>query len=321
MTIDAHRRASPRRSWSFGQPGRHLRHLRFAPTVLDLSWGSLSRVTVMTIWSCATCGVEHPDTELPPAVCAICTDERQYVPATGQQWVTQAGLAGDGYRTRVEEIEPDLYAISVEPELAIGQRGLLVRTPGGNLLWEPPGFLDDHAIDAVRDLGGLATVSASHPHLTGASIQWSHVFGGAPVLVASADRLWICRSDPVIELWSGVRQVLPGLTFIQCGGHFAGSAVAHWALGATERGALLTGDTIAIGADRASVNVMRSYVNNIPLPERAIRRILTAIEPYPYDRLYGAFQTLDAGSRQVVIGTLERYITWLRGEVPDEPDH
>jgi hypothetical protein len=274
----------------------------------------------MTIWSCATCGIEHPDTENAPAVCAICSDERQFVPATGQRWTTQAQMAAEGYRTSVEQLERDLYALTVEPELAIGQRGLIVRTPGGNLLWEPPGYLDQEAIEAVRDLGGLTAVSASHPHLTGASIQWSHAFGGVPVLVAAADRAWIRRPDPVIELWAGVRHVLRGITFIQCGGHFAGSAVAHWTPGAGGRGALLTGDTIAIGADRASVNVMRSYVNNIPLPERAVRRIMAAIDPYPYDRLYGAFRRLDADARVLVTATLERYITWLRGELPDEPE-
>ena len=274
----------------------------------------------MTIWSCATCGVEHPDSENAPAVCAICSDERQFVPATGQRWTTQTQMAAEGCRTSVEELEEGLYALTVEPELAIGQRGLIVRTPNGNLLWEAPGYLDQEAIEAVRDLGGLTAVSASHPHLTGASIQWSHAFGGVPVLVASADRAWIGRPDPVIELWAGVRQVLPGVTFIQCGGHFAGSAVAHWAPGAGGRGALLTGDTIAIGADRASVSVMRSYVNNIPLPERAVRRIMAAVDPYPYDRLYGAFRRLDADAQDVVTATLERYITWLRGELPDEPE-
>lgn len=274
----------------------------------------------MTIWSCVTCGIEHPDTDIPPAVCAVCADERQFVPATGQRWTTQAQLAAEGYCTNVEEVEEDLFALTVTPELAIGQRGLIVRTAAGNLLWEPPGYLDQTAIDVVRDLGGLKAVSASHPHLTGTSIQWSHAFGGVPVLVAAADRAWIRRPDPMIELWSGVRPVLPGVTLIQCGGHFAGSSVTHWARGAEGRGALLTGDTIAIGADLASVNAMRSYVNNIPLPERAVRRILTAIDPYPYDRLYGAFRTLDADARHVVATTLERYVIWLRGELPDEPE-
>lgn len=273
----------------------------------------------MTIWTCAACAIEHPDTDEAPQTCAICTDDRQFVPSSGQRWTTQEGLAAAGYRGVVTQLEEDLFAVDVTPELGIGQRGLLLRTTEGNLLWEPPGFIDDDMVAAVREVGGVAVVSASHPHLTGASIQWSHAFGGAPVLVASADRQWIRRPDPVIELWHGSRAVLPGVTFVQCGGHFAGSSVAHWQEGAEGRGALLTGDTIAIGADRVSVNVMRSYVNKIPLPERAVRRIQAAIEPYPFDRLYGAFGSLDAGAAHTVTSSLDRYVAWIRGDVPDEP--
>lgn len=273
----------------------------------------------MTIWSCATCGIEHPDTLDPPSSCAICEDERQWVPSSGQEWTHQAELAGQGHRLEISAVEPGMHGVAVVPKFAIGQRGLLVSTSAGNLLWEPPGYIDDVAIETVRDLGGVAAISASHPHLTGASIQWSNAFGGVPVLVASADRAWIRRPDPVIELWSGQLEVLPGLTFIQCGGHFAGSSVAHWAAGAGGLGALLTGDTIQIGADRASVNAMRSYVNNIPLPERSIRGILEATAPWGYDRIYNAFAVIDRGARQVVEHSLARYITWLRGDLPDEP--
>jgi hypothetical protein len=274
----------------------------------------------MTVWTCGTCAIEHADTPAPPSSCAICEDERQFVPATGQLWTTRTELARSGFRTQIEQVEPDLYALTVEPELGIGQRGLLLRTPGGNLLWEPPGYLDGEAVTRVEELGGVDVVSASHPHLTGASIQWSHAFGGVPVLVASADRQWIRRPDDSIRLWSGTDTVLPGVTLIQCGGHFAGSSVAHWASGAAGRGALLTGDTIAVGADRTSVNVMRSYVNNIPLPERAVRRILAAVSDFSYDRIYGAFSTTDNGAEEIVAASLERYIAWLRGDVPDEPD-
>ncbi|MDQ1483642.1 MAG: hypothetical protein QOF35_1718, partial [Actinomycetota bacterium] len=262
----------------------------------------------MTIWTCATCGIEHPDSAQPPAFCAICEDERQYVPATGQRWTTQQELAGAGHRTRVELLEPDLYAVVAEPRVGIGQRGLLLRTAAGNLLWEPPGLIDEAGIDALRGLGGVSIVSASHPHLTGASIQWSHAFDGVPVLVASADRQWIRRPDRVIELWSGTREILPGVTFVQCGGHFAGSSVTHWAAGAEGRGALLTGDTVAPGADRKSVHVMRSYVNMIPVPERAVRRIAEVVEPYAYDRIYGGFSQLDSGAKTIVAATLARYI-------------
>ena len=272
----------------------------------------------MTVWTCATCGIEHPDSAAPPAACAICSDERQWVPPSGQRWTTRAELAEQGCAVTVTELEPDLHAVEVAPRVGIGHRGLLLRTAGGNLLWEPPGYLDEDGVRALRDLGGLAVIASSHPHLTGSSIQWSHALGDVPVLVAAADAAWVRRPDPVVELWSGAREVLPGVRLLPCGGHFAGSAVAHWAAGAGGAGALLTGDTIMIGADLASVSAMRSYVNDIPLPERAVRRILAAIEPYAYDRLYGAFAVIDAGARSVVETTLERYVAWLRGDVDDD---
>jgi hypothetical protein len=63
---------------------------------------------------------------------------------------------------------------------------------------------------------------------------------------------------------------------------------------------------------------MRSYPNLIPLPERAIRQILEAMEPFDYDRLYGSFgQVVEIDAREVVETSLERYITWIRGDVDD----
>ena len=271
----------------------------------------------MTIWTCANCAIEHPDTDAPALICEICADERQYLPVGGQRWATREELLAEGYRVAVEELETDLFSVEAVPRLGIGQRGLLVRTAHGNVLWEPPGLVDDAAVAAIEALGGVAAVTASHPHLTGSSIQWSHAFGGAPVYVAAADAQWIRRPDPVITLWDGAVDVLPGLTMHQCGGHFAGSSVLHWPDGAAGRGALLTGDTVAVGADRASVNVMRSFVNNIPLPEVAVQRILDTVMGLRFDRLYGAFGIIDATARPVVGWSLRRYIDWLRGTPPE----
>lgn len=164
----------------------------------------------MTIWTCATCAIEHPDAERPPEVCAICADERQWIPVTGQAWTTQAELAAAGHRITVERLEPDLHGVIVTPRLGINQRGLLLRRPEGNLLFDPPGFLDAECIAAIAALGGVSVIASSHPHLTGASIQWSHAFGGAPVLVAADDAEWIRRPDPVIERWSGECELLRG---------------------------------------------------------------------------------------------------------------
>jgi hypothetical protein len=93
----------------------------------------------MTIWICGTCGVEHPDTNEPPArACAICADERQWVPHSGQVWTTLEKLAADGHGLVHEELEPGIHRLNRDPAVGIGQWTHLVQTPRGNLLWDPP---------------------------------------------------------------------------------------------------------------------------------------------------------------------------------------
>lgn len=271
----------------------------------------------LTSWVCATCGNHYPATVTPPEVCVICADERQWVPPAGQRWTTLRELGSAGHRGDVREIEAGLLGIGVKPQVAIGQRGLLVRTPEGNLLWDPPGYLDDDLIRAVRDAGGLRAVSASHPHFYGAIVEWSHAFG-AEILLPEVDLRWLTRPDPAVRPWSGSSAVLPGVTLIQCGGHFAGSAVVHWAAGAGGAGVLLSGDTIFVTPGEDRVTFVRSAPNRLPLPERAVRAVVEAVLPYAFDRIYGGWwePVLRRDARQVVVDCAARYIAWVRGEVP-----
>jgi hypothetical protein len=145
-------------------------------------------------------------------------------------------------------------------------------------------------------------------------IEWSHAFGGVPVHIPLADRDWVVRPDPAVDYYEGVREVWPGLHLIQVGGHFEGSGVLHWADGAGGRGALLTGDSISVAADRRFVTFMRSYPNYIPLPEEAIRRIVEAIAPFEFEHIYGGWLGNDVLSdgKGAVLRSAERYIAWTR---------
>jgi glyoxylase-like metal-dependent hydrolase (beta-lactamase superfamily II) len=272
----------------------------------------------VTLWICVACGLEHTGSVEPPDHCAVCVDERQYVPPGGQRWTTSKRQEAGGTVLTVDNVEPGLFRLTVTPAVGIGHQSLLVQTPSGNLLWEPPGFISDRAVAAIRELGGISAVSGSHPHLMGAMVSWSHAFEGAPVFVNEADRAWTMRPDPVITHWSGEAEPVPGIRLVQFGGHFPGSSMLYWPDGAAGRGALLAGDTIMVGPDNKTVSVMRSFPNRIPLPERAVRQILDRLEPLRYDRVYGPFaQVIDSGAPTVVRTSLERYITWVRGDVLD----
>jgi hypothetical protein len=241
-----------------------------------------------TAWICMTCGTQFPPTAGPPATCPICTDERQYVPDAGQRWTTLDALR-TGHRNTFQRIEPGLLGIGTVPSFAIGQRALLLECPGGNVLWDCIALLDDATADIITALGGLSAIAISHPHYYTTMVEWGRAFD-CPVYLHAADREHVVRPDPLLRFWEGETDAIgDGLTLIRCGGHFAGGTVLHWAGGAGGRGALLSGDIVQVIPDRRFVSFMWSYPNLIPLPARAIDRIAAALEPYEFERIYGAW--------------------------------
>jgi glyoxylase-like metal-dependent hydrolase (beta-lactamase superfamily II) len=261
---------------------------------------------------CVTCGAQFPAAAEPPARCPICADERQYIGHQGQRWTTLAELQQD-HRNQIDAIDDGLTGIVTEPRFAIGQQAHLIATPTGNLLWNCISYVDDDTIGEIERRGGLAAIAVSHPHFFTGVAEWSRGFGGVPVFLHADDRQWVTRPDDAIHFWSGeTADPLPGsgLTLIRCGGHFPGSCVLHWPAGAGGAGALLTGDTIMVVSDRGWVSFMYSYPNLIPLDAEAIRRIVAAVEPYPFDRIYGAWpeSIVAADAKNAVRRSAQRYL-------------
>ena len=187
-------------------------------------------------------------------------DHRQYVGWSGQQWTTMAEMRAAGYRNEIREEEPRLTGVGIVPTFSIGQRALLVQTDQGNILFDCISYLDDTTVRMIKSLGGIQGICLSHPHFYDSMVTWSHAFGDAPIYVPEADKEHVMRPDPVIRYWDGrPLELLPGVTLIQCGGHFPGSALLHWADGADGKGALLVGDTITVVMDRRHVSFMTSY--------------------------------------------------------------
>jgi hypothetical protein len=266
----------------------------------------------MERYVCVTCGTQFAETDEPPPTCPVCTDERQYVPTSGQEWTTLAALRGD--HENAIRPEGELTGIGTEPMFAIGQRALLVPYGDGNLLWDCVTLLDDATAADVDRRGGLRAIAISHPHYYSAMVEWAHRFD-CPIHLHAADAGWVMRPDPVIEHWDGeTRDLGDGLTLIRGGGHFPGGTILHRAAGP---GALLTGDIIQVVPDRSHVAFMWSYPNLVPLPEAEVHRIAAAVEPYAYEAIYGAWwgTVIERDGPAIVRRSAERYGRALRGEL------
>ena len=89
----------------------------------------------MPNYICVTCGTQFAESPQPPAHCPICSDERQYIGANGQEWTTLDALRADR-KMVIEPQEPNLHRLKPEPKIGIGQYAYLVQTPNGNVLWD-----------------------------------------------------------------------------------------------------------------------------------------------------------------------------------------
>jgi len=171
-------------------------------------------------------------------------------------------------------------------------------------------LVDDAAVEAVRARGRVRAIAISHPHYYSGMVEWSTALGGVPILLHEADREWIMRPDPIIELWSGdVRELWGGLTLLRLGGHYAGGTVLHDG----KRSTLLSGDIVQVIPDRRYVGFMWSYPNLIPLPGAEVLRIAAALKPWRFDRIVGAWwdRVVPRDGNEVVRRSAERYVDAL----------
>jgi hypothetical protein len=263
----------------------------------------------MTAWICVQCGQQYAGSETPPARCKICEDDRQYVRWSGQSWTSLDELS------RAHHIDwrddGGLTGIGIKPDFAIAQRALLIQESDGCVLWDCIPLVTAETVTRIKAIGGLKAIAISHPHYYGVMVEWSEAFGGIPIYLHTDDSEWITRPHPSIVRWSGeTRPLSDALTLIRCGGHFPGGTVMHWSRGAIGKGALLCGDVATVAMDRRHVSFMHSFPNFVPLNAVAVRRIQSAVSPFLFERIYGAWwgRNIESGGREAFDASVERYL-------------
>ena len=263
----------------------------------------------MTPFLCETCGTQFAPSDAPPAACPICEDERQYVGWKGQRWITMADLAASR-QARIQR-DHDLLCVGTKPGFAIDQRALVLPTASQRILWECVSLVTDEAVEAITRDGPIDLIAISHPHFYSAMVDWSEALVEIPILLHAADREWIMRPSPRIELWEGDRRELsPGVSLIRAGGHFQGSAVLHWRDAARPKGALFPGDALQVVADRRHVTFMYSYPNFIPMAPEAVRSMRDRLADCAFDDVFGYTwgRNIIGDGRACVDRSFDRYL-------------
>jgi len=272
--------------------------------------GAAVRSGTRTRFVCCGCGTAFPPASNPPQECSICADWRLRSPRSGG-WTTLDELRGC-HESRIEELEPGLVAIGIEPSFALGQRALLV----DRVLWDCVSFLDEEIADLIAARGGVDFVAISHPHAYGAMGAWAREFG-ATVLIHSADRDLVVDCAASVHYWSGERLELGrDLELHRLGGPFPGASACLWRPGADGLGALLVSNPIHVVPNCEAVAFAARYGEMLPLPGADVWRIGHLLGSLSFDRLYGSWwgRAIQSGARTIVARSVNRYLAAL-----DEP--
>jgi hypothetical protein len=269
----------------------------------------------MALPICTTCGTQYhtPGAE-PPASCAVCADERQYVGWRGQAWTTHEAL-GAAHALRIED-DDGVLGIGLAPAFAINQRAIHLRTDAGNILWECLSLVTDEAVAALQARGGVDLIAISHPHFYASMVEWSAALGGVPIMLHEADRAWVMRPSPCIRYWSGdVQRLSDAVTLIRTGGHFDGSTALHWKDGPRAGGALFPGDAPQVATDRRHVAFMYSYPNYMPMPPSAVKGMRARLAGYDFEDVFGYTwgRNIIGGGRAAVDASFDRCLAALAG--------
>ena len=142
-------------------------------------------------------------------------------------------------------------------------------------------------------------VKAQEPSLTGIGTEPKFAIGQRALLVqtANGNLLWDCITL-LDDATVAAVQALGGVSAIAISHpHYYSSMVQ----------------------DRRYVSFMRSYPNLIPLPAPAIHKIVQAVEPFPFDRIYGAWwdTIVTTDARASIHQSAARYVHAITGQTDD----
>ncbi len=252
---------------------------------------------------CDNCGFWQRHFERPPS-CPLCLDARHVVPQGGWRFWT-LGEAQARFPSRWAELEPGVWRFWNDPVSGIGPSAYLVRTEGGNMVFEGGAVFDAAALAKIGELGGIAVLSASHPHSYGALWQLQDRFD--PELALHPGDLAWASAVRVTWPFDETLEPLPGLELHLTAGHFDGHAV----LFDRARRTLFCGDALKFELDPAdprratTISAHKAFVRGVPLTPAELRRYRAVFAGLDFAQTWTPFEQAANSGRAEALALID----------------
>ena len=252
---------------------------------------------------CDNCGYWQRHFE-PPSACPMCLDSRHVVPQHGWRFWSLAE-AQERFPCHWVEIEPGVWRFWNEPVNGIGPSAYVIQTAGGNMGFEGCPVFSVAALDHIAALGGMAVLSASHPHAYGALWQLQDRFD--PELALHPGDLAWSGALKVSWPWDTFLEPLPGLELHLTAGHFDG----HTVLFDRPRRMLFCGDALKFemapddAREALTISAHKAFVRGIPLTPNELRRYRDVFAALPFDQTWTPFEQARNSGRAEALALID----------------
>ncbi len=238
-----------------------------------------------------------------PPDCPICVDVRNDLPQDGWNFLPESDVAvshGGTFR----EVADGLWGFTTTPHLGLAGTGWLLVRPGGNIAFEAAPYYSAPMLEKIAELGGIATLAASHVHGYGALFQLQREFAPA-ALAIHKDDLNYTKAFHVTAPYDDTLELGDGCTLHHVGGHYAGQAALHDAAA----GRLFCGDMFKIdqAADGRSTHASshKAFHKNIPLTHGELRKYRDTIAPLAFTAVLTPFEYAPEVGRETALAILD----------------
>ncbi len=252
-------------------------------------------------FACANCGFWQQ--HFAPPDCPVCIDVRNDLPEDGWNFLPEELVARD-HAGEARPIDEDLWAFTTTPALGLAGTGWLILRAQGNIAFEAAPYYSMASYDQIVQLGGVASLAASHPHGYGALFQLQREYD-PPVLAIHKDDLKYTKAFRVTAPYDDTLELAPGLVLHHVGGHYAGQAVLHDEPGRR----LFCGDMFKIDQDASGrsthVSSHKAFHKDIPLTHAELARYREVIAPLAFDTLLTPFEHAPDIGREVALAVLD----------------
>jgi hypothetical protein len=208
-------------------------------------------------------------------------------------------------QTHWQTVCPGIVGFHCSPGFGLGGVGWLILREEGNIAFEAAPVYTEQALAEIERLGGIATLSASHPHGFGALWQLQEHF--QPQVMLHRDALPFSKAFQVTWPVDDYHRLAQGVSLHHLGGHYEGQSLLYH----EQLEAVFCGDALKVEfveGKPTAISCHKGFHYKIPLSHDELRHYHRVFSQLEFFRVLTPFDYAEGINRRHCLQLFEQLL-------------